>query len=99
MSKLFPNKAFKLGVFGGIIIYIGIYAFNYKPKNELCFDCYETTGFPFVSYESGTILHLDQILWLGLIGNYLVAILFIFVSGILCSFIWSKISSRRIELK
>ncbi len=100
MRKFYSNKAFKLGIFAGIFIYIFIYSSNCPPpKKYLCFDCYETSGFPFASYESGTILHLDRALWIGQIANILFAILFIFAFGLIANFIRSKISIKRDTFK
>ena len=100
MNKFYSNKAFKLGILGGILIYILIYGYNQSPERKsICFDCYETSGFPFTSHESGTMLHLDQTLWLGLVANILIAVLFIFAVGLISSFVWSKIVSRRLSLK
>jgi hypothetical protein len=100
MSNFYSNKAFKLGIFAGILIYVLIYGYNQPPERKsLCFDCYETSGFPFTSHESGTILHLDRTLWLGIIANILIAILFIFAAGLVSNFAWSKIFPRRANLK
>ena len=100
MNKFYSNKAFKLGIFVGIFIYISIYAYNSPPaRNRLCFDCYEVSGFPFNSYESGTILHLDRTLWFGQIANVLFAILFVFIVGLISNFVWSKKISKLSILK
>jgi len=100
MNNFFSNKAFRLGIFAGILTYILVYGYNQPPeKKGICFDCYESSGFPFTSHESGTMLHLDQTLWLGLIANIFIAVIFIFATGLISSFIRSKIVSRRSSSK
>ena len=100
MNKFYSNKAFKLGIFGGILIYVLIYGYNQPlERKSICFDCYKTSGFPFTSHESGTILHLDQTLWLGLIANIFIAVTFILAVGLISSFVWSEIVSRRRSVK
>lgn len=46
--------------------------------NRDCFDveCTYMFGFPFPVYHHGTFLHLDDILWTGVMLNVLVAIVF-----------------------
>jgi hypothetical protein len=36
-------------------------------------DCYDAYGFPFAMYERGTILHLDQFIWSGVVANIAIA--------------------------
>jgi len=100
MNNFYSNKAFKLGVWNGTIIYAFVYIYSLPPESKsICFDCYETSGFPFTSHESGTILHLDRVLWFGQIANILIAALFIFAVGLISNFVWSKIVARQAKLK
>ncbi len=100
MSKFFSNKAFKLGIFSGIFIYVVMYIYNLPPERKgICFDCDDPSGFPFVSYKPGNALETSHIVWFGLIADILIAIFFIFGIGLLFSFISSKIVSRRSPLK
>ena len=99
MSEFYSNKAFKLGIIGGILIYSVIYAYYSPPGHDFrCFDCYAVSGFPFTSSESGTIAHLDRTLWFGQIGNFLAAILFIFTVGLISNAVWSKKTPFHIDL-
>ncbi len=62
MNKLIQNKMFKVGFLIGILFFIfaNIYTALPHRKDGICFDCYETYGFPFALYEPGTVLHLDE---------------------------------------
>ncbi|HXG86622.1 MAG TPA: hypothetical protein VNI84_21570 [Pyrinomonadaceae bacterium] len=99
MRKLFKNKAFKLGVFSGILICLAIYIYNLPKDKGMCFDCDEPSGFPFLSYYPGNALIESHTIWFGLIANSFIAILFVFGVGLLFSFVSSKIASRRSPLK
>ncbi len=99
MSKLHSNKAFKLGIYCGILIYfvvyIIVYAHNLPPKHDdLCFDCDVPSGIPFTSYVPGNSVTETRIVWLGLIANILAAIFFILGVGLISNFIASKIFSQ-----
>lgn len=48
-----------------------------------CFDCLKQVGWPFRLYQSGGILHVDKILWVGLIADTLIATLIIIAMGLL----------------
>ena len=48
-----------------------------------CFDCLKQVGWPFRLYQSGGILHVDKILWVGLIADTLIATLVIIAMGLL----------------
>ena len=100
MNKFYSNKAFKLGIFAGIFIYVLLYNYNQPPaKKSLCFDCDDPTGFPFISYVPGNAIVVSHTVWIGLIGNILFATLLVFIIGLITNFIVSKISSRRANLK
>jgi hypothetical protein len=76
---LLKSKSFNIGFLAGIILLMGmnIYSYmkNYAPTpGEEDFDKYQTFGFPFPIYESGTILHLDRFVWCGIVANFFIAI-------------------------
>ena len=59
-------------------------------SGEECFDCIKRFGFPFRLYESGTILHLEKLIWVGLIADVFVAIFVSLGTGLLCNLSRSK---------
>jgi len=66
------TMAFTVGFFAGLFLLIAVNMYGYNRMYEAeCFDCIQGFGFPFRLYESGTILHLDRILWHALIGDVL----------------------------
>lgn len=42
---------------------------------------------------------VDRFIWLGLIGNIFVTVVFSFFVGLVFKLVWSKIASRRLQLK
>lgn len=92
MRKLFKSKTFILGLLIGFVLFI---SFNFYSLvlmfDELCFHCIKNFGFPFHWYESGTIVHYEKILWLGLIADLFVMILMSFGIGLLFHFFAMKI--------
>lgn len=50
---------------------------------ERCADCYWEAGFPFVFYKYGSILHLDDIVVSGLIGNIVFGLFAAVATGLL----------------
>ncbi len=99
MNKLIQNKMFKLGFFIGILFFIcaNIYTALPDRKGGICFDCYETYGFPFALHESGTILHLDEFIWAGAVADISMAIVFSLILGLIFKYVWSKVSLRRMN--
>lgn len=100
MNKFFSNKAFIYGIIVGILFFViaDVYSYQANHLTTICFDCYESYGFPFARYESGTILHLDQILWVGVIANISIALFSSFIVGLIFTFIQSKMSAKNIIL-
>lgn len=52
MNRFF-SKSFKVGVFIGILAYVLIYNYGMPSdptSKSICFDCYKTSGFPFISH-------------------------------------------------
>ncbi|MCU1288698.1 MAG: hypothetical protein JWN60_927 [Acidobacteria bacterium] len=100
MKNLIKNRAFIIGFFVGLLTFVGINFYSFLPKyNPPCFDCGETSGFPFAWYQSGTSLIISHILWAYLIVDLLITITFSVIFGLIFNLIWSKVSSNRIELK
>lgn len=81
------TKASAVGFFSALLLLIVVNVYSYtKMSEEECFDCVKGFGFPFRLYESGTILHLETILWPGLLADVLVAVCVSVVIGLLCNF-------------
>ena len=96
--KLIQGKAFKLGFLAGILSFIFANIYTMPDKGEgFCFDCYETFGFPFALHERGTILHLNQFIWAGVVADTAIALVFSLTLGLIFSYIWLKTSSSRIR--
>jgi hypothetical protein len=95
MPTTIRTKAFAVGLFSALFLFTALNVYSYtKMSEEECFDCVKAFGFPFRLYESGTILHLDKILWLGLLADVLIAICVSVGIGLLCNFA-NTISRRR----
>jgi hypothetical protein len=87
MPTTIRTKAFAVGLFSVLFLFTALNVYSYtRMSGEECFDCIKGFGFPFRLYESGTILHLEKILWLGLIADVLIAIIVSVGIGLLCSF-------------
>ena len=78
---LIRKKGFMIGFAASALVFVAL-NFAYSPTGDysldrgttICFDCYESYGFPFVMHENGTILHLDQFVWSGVVANLSIAI-------------------------
>ena len=65
----------------------------------ICFDCGEKFGFPFRSLETGGQAFDSRIIWLGLIGNILIATLCSFLVGSAFKFLWVKLVPQNASLQ
>jgi hypothetical protein len=91
------TRAFSVGFLAGLFLLIAVNVYGYNRMNEAeCFDCIQSFGFPFRLYESGTILHLERILWYGLIADVLIAISVGAGIGLLFHF-FKKVRGRRLS--
>jgi hypothetical protein len=55
-----------------------------------CFDCLIQYGWPFRYRQTGTILHIDQILWWGLVADTVIGICFSVVVGMISYRLFDK---------
>lgn len=79
------SKAFIVGFLTGLFLFIAINMYGYSRMQEQeCFDCLLGFGFPFRLYESGTILHLERILWPSLIADFLITMCASIGIGLVC---------------
>jgi hypothetical protein len=99
MNKIFKYKAFVVGFLISFVSFFLMTDLIDKKGRSICFDCGEKFGFPFYALEMGGQAFDKHYLWLGLIGNILVALIFSFAVGLIFKFTWSKISSRHSSLK
>lgn len=100
MSRFFQNIVFILGLLCGTILYLWMtITIDRRIRGLPCFDCQWKTGFPFAYHQESSLVNSAGYLWFGVIADTLIAIIFSFVIGLIFRFVWSKISSRRIELK
>jgi hypothetical protein len=89
------SKFFNIGFLSGLIIFTVLNIYTYDnglagftnengEKAGECFDCLTQFGWPLRLHQSGTILHLDRLLWSGLIIDILVALVVSTSIGLLC---------------
>ena len=101
MKNLVRNKLFLLGFCFGILLIaiFNFYTLILIPKKTIgiCFDCYDSWGFPFVMYEWGTMLHLHQFRLVGVIANIIFTVVFSFIAGLIFRFIWSKFQEKSLK--
>ncbi len=78
--------AFGIGFLGFIL-----FAHYIDRRNRvICFDCAEEFGFPFTYLETGGQMFAERMVWQGLFGNLIIAMLV----GVVLGFIWNIISPK-----
>ena len=98
MKDLIRNKPFIIGFGFGLLLVLIANIYTLRPESgAICFDCYETWGFPFAMHESGTILHLSNFICAGVVANFFLTIVFSFIVGLVFKFIWSKFTSKTLR--
>jgi hypothetical protein len=111
MSKCLGDKSFKCGVVLGIslfllaqiasfIVYVvSIETFKNPPGMNI--DKIWHYGFPFPIYFGADYysFNANQFILGGIIVNILIALIFSFAIGLVFKLIWSKLASRRLNLK
>ncbi len=92
MSKLFKNKVFRSGFLVGLIISAVVNYVDYIGKANINLPTHTKNefGFPFDFYRWGGYVSEVEILWLGLIANILIAIIFSFLLGLISSLFGRK---------
>lgn len=91
MKKLINSIAFWIGLAVGIILSIAVCVIDYKIKFDgLCMDCDNDFGFPFRLYQSGSLIHSTQIIWIGLVGNLIFYCFFSILIGVLANYLWKN---------
>lgn len=95
MSKLFQRNAFNLGFWVGILVFIGLNFYSLNANYGGCIDCYGKFGIPFPLMDSGLLL--QRILWIGLIADILIALIFSFAVGLIFKFVWEKLMMKKLR--
>jgi hypothetical protein len=81
------NSSFVIGVVFGLIFYFVMTDYLDKSTHTVCSHCVERFGFPFHYIETENYTGTPAgILWFGLIGNILIALIFSFIIGLISSF-------------
>jgi hypothetical protein len=93
------NTAFVVGFFVGFILFFLTMNYIDYSNRGICVDCGEKFGLPFRSLETGGQAFDSRIIWLGLIGNILIASAFGFLAGSILKFLWVKLISSKSALK
>jgi hypothetical protein len=105
MKKLFHNKAFILGFWGGIGLFSLlnclslIVSYNEYQKRAISAGAYYI-GFPFkanLTYIGNP--SVTEILWVGVVADILIALICSFAMGLVFKFVLLKIASRPSFLK
>jgi len=100
MNKFIKNKAFVIGFFGGVVLFLCLnYYTVMRAFDDMCFDYMRVFGFPFTFVETGGFVTHTDIFWFSLIVDILITLIFSVVTGLIFKVAWSKISSRRVKLK
>lgn len=86
MKAFTKSLPFWIGMITGIALSLVISIVDYKMKFDgLCMDCDNDFGFPFKLFQSGSTMHNEQILWLGLFGNIVIFVLLSICFGLVIS--------------
>lgn len=108
MSRLFKNRAFKVGFSIGVILFLIIHFVDFlavmnieEPvTSQISIGLVYYFGFPFPIFEWNHYSPIArQFRFFGLVANIFVAAVFSFVLSFISKFVWSQISSHRVKLK
>jgi len=91
MLTIRVSKFFIAGFLAGIILpaAINLYSYSQMGDYEIA-DFYYEFGWPFPVYQAGSILHLNQIHWCGVIANTSVAVFAGIVLGLICDLSFAR---------
>jgi hypothetical protein len=89
------SKPFVVGFLAGMSLFVAANLYSYTQMKELEIDDYLSEfGWPFPLYQSGTILHLDEIHWCGLVADISIAIFASLIIGQICAVVSERRSIR-----
>ena len=85
MLSTVRSKSFLAGFFLGLLFFLAANIYTYDDGTSVfgkdgiaqvveCFDCLKRFGWPFRLHQSGTIMHVDEILWMGLSADIFIAV-------------------------
>jgi hypothetical protein len=88
MVSTVRSKSFLVAFFAGLLFFLGANIYTYDDGTGVrgkdnaaqvttvteCFDCVTRFGWPFRLHQSGTIMHVDEILWIGLSADVFVVL-------------------------
>ena len=74
-----------------------LFTFDLGSRGEDCFEYMRNYGFPFIYSQFCEGPTFQRIFWLSLVGNIVFAIIISSVFGFLLSFVWSKITSKKLR--
>ena len=82
------SRSFVVGFLAGMSLFVIANVYSYSQMNDFDIaDLVHEFGWPFPLYRSGTILHLDNIIWGGLVTNISTAVLASLIVGQICAVI------------
>jgi hypothetical protein len=91
MLTIRVSKFFVTGSLAGVILLVAINLYSYSRMGDFGIaDAYYAFGWPFPLYQSGTILHLDEVHWCGLVADTSVAIFAGIVLGVICELLLAR---------
>lgn len=97
MINVPKNKEFIIGFLITSAAFLAINYRDYITVDEWCkrvADCGWSFGFPFDLYTAGTIFHFDDVLWLGLFADIVIALTVSIAIGLFASFLRYTYGSR-----
>jgi hypothetical protein len=85
MLSTVRSKSFLIGFSVGLLLFLaaniytyddgaGVFRVDSAARMTECFDCLKRFGWPFRLHQSGTIMHVDELLWMGLSADILIAV-------------------------
>ena len=100
------SKSFLMGFFLGLLSFLAANIYTYEDGSEVfgkasdakmaeCFDCVQRFGWPFRLHQSGTIMHVDDILWMGLSADIFIAVIACTIVGALTHLLFNARTWRR----
>jgi hypothetical protein len=102
MLSTVRSKSFLVGFSVGLLLFLAANIYTYDDgagvfrvggavRMTECFDCIKRFGWPFRLHQSGTMMHVNEILWMGLSADIFIAV---FVSSIVGALTYLKVNAR-----
>lgn len=98
MKNFLKEKSFLIGFLFGLSLTVLTNYYDYQSENMFsCDDCILSLGYPFTFYREGGFVTIKEIVWVGLISDVFIAIIFSFIVGLLFKLIWSKFQTNKLR--